>query len=163
VRRQDEVQLQGGLAPLRVELGDERPVAGRADAHVQVWRPAGIAPGDARLVAKAARAVGGLGRTVLAVVLAGGVRGPPIEPRRRPPPTSPPPSRGSRGSSRSPRSRRASSPPWRTTRTSVRRASTVADWTIATLSRAITARQVSPVEVTRECLARVGKLDPTIR
>ena len=45
----------------------------------------------------------------------------------------------------------------------MRRASTVADWTIATLSRAITARQVSPVEVTRECLARVGKLDPTIR
>jgi len=39
----------------------------------------------------------------------------------------------------------------------------VSDWTITTLSRAIAARQVSPVEVTRECLARIEKLDPSIR
>lgn len=37
------------------------------------------------------------------------------------------------------------------------------DWTIATLSRAIAGRQVSPVEVTRACLARIDKLDPSLR
>jgi len=29
------------------------------------------------------------------------------------------------------------------------------DWTLASLSRAIAARRVSPVEVTRACLARI--------
>ncbi len=37
------------------------------------------------------------------------------------------------------------------------------DWSLAPLSRAIAARRVSPVEVTRECLARVERLDPSIR
>ena len=37
------------------------------------------------------------------------------------------------------------------------------DWTIATLGREIAARQVSPVEVTRECLERVARLDGKIR
>ncbi len=37
------------------------------------------------------------------------------------------------------------------------------DWTIATLSRAIAGRQVSPLEVTRACLARIDKLDPSLR
>ncbi len=39
----------------------------------------------------------------------------------------------------------------------------MSDWTLATLSRAIAGRQVSPVEVTRECLARIERLDPAIR
>lgn len=37
------------------------------------------------------------------------------------------------------------------------------DWTIASLGRAIAARQVSPVEVTRECLARIERLDAKLR
>jgi aspartyl-tRNA(Asn)/glutamyl-tRNA(Gln) amidotransferase subunit A len=39
----------------------------------------------------------------------------------------------------------------------------VTDWTIATLGRAIAARQVSPVEVTRGYLERIARLDPQIR
>jgi aspartyl-tRNA(Asn)/glutamyl-tRNA(Gln) amidotransferase subunit A len=39
----------------------------------------------------------------------------------------------------------------------------VADWTIATLGRAIAGREVSPVEVTRECLERIARLDTKIR
>jgi aspartyl-tRNA(Asn)/glutamyl-tRNA(Gln) amidotransferase subunit A len=39
----------------------------------------------------------------------------------------------------------------------------VADWTLAALSGAIAARQVSPVEVTRECLARIERLDGVLR
>jgi len=39
----------------------------------------------------------------------------------------------------------------------------VADWTIATLGRAIARREVSPLEVTRECLERIARLDAKIR
>jgi aspartyl-tRNA(Asn)/glutamyl-tRNA(Gln) amidotransferase subunit A len=39
----------------------------------------------------------------------------------------------------------------------------VTDRTIAALSRALAAREVSPVDVTRECLARIERLDPGIR
>jgi aspartyl-tRNA(Asn)/glutamyl-tRNA(Gln) amidotransferase subunit A len=39
----------------------------------------------------------------------------------------------------------------------------VADWTIATLGCAIAAREVSPVEATRECLDRIARLDGKIR
>jgi aspartyl-tRNA(Asn)/glutamyl-tRNA(Gln) amidotransferase subunit A len=41
--------------------------------------------------------------------------------------------------------------------------STLTDWTIAKLSRAIAAREVSPVEVTRAYLARIERLDPALR
>ncbi|MBI3628927.1 MAG: amidase [Candidatus Rokubacteria bacterium] len=37
------------------------------------------------------------------------------------------------------------------------------DWTIGALAAAVAARRVSPVEVTQECLARIGRLDPTLR
>ena len=37
------------------------------------------------------------------------------------------------------------------------------DWTLASLSRAIAARQVSPVEITRACLARIERLDAKLR
>ena len=37
------------------------------------------------------------------------------------------------------------------------------DWTITTLGGAIAGRQVSPVEVTRECLERIARLDAKIR
>ena len=37
------------------------------------------------------------------------------------------------------------------------------DWTIATLGRAIAGREISPVEVTRECLERVARLDTKLR
>ncbi len=37
------------------------------------------------------------------------------------------------------------------------------DWTIGALAAAVAARRVSPVEVTQECLARIGRLDPTVR
>ncbi len=37
------------------------------------------------------------------------------------------------------------------------------DWTIGSLGRAIAARQISPVEVTRECLSRIERLDAKIR
>ena len=36
------------------------------------------------------------------------------------------------------------------------------DWTVETLGRAIAARKISPVEATRECLARVERLDGRI-
>ena len=39
----------------------------------------------------------------------------------------------------------------------------MADWTIATLGRAIARREVSPLEVTRECLERIARLDAKIR
>jgi aspartyl-tRNA(Asn)/glutamyl-tRNA(Gln) amidotransferase subunit A len=39
----------------------------------------------------------------------------------------------------------------------------MSDWTLATLAAAIRARQVSPVEVTRECLARIERLDARLR
>jgi aspartyl-tRNA(Asn)/glutamyl-tRNA(Gln) amidotransferase subunit A len=39
----------------------------------------------------------------------------------------------------------------------------VTDWTIGALAAAVAARRVSPVEVTQECLARIGRLDPTVR
>jgi aspartyl-tRNA(Asn)/glutamyl-tRNA(Gln) amidotransferase subunit A len=39
----------------------------------------------------------------------------------------------------------------------------VTDWTIGALAAAVAARRVSPVEVTQECLARIGRLDPTLR
>jgi aspartyl-tRNA(Asn)/glutamyl-tRNA(Gln) amidotransferase subunit A len=39
----------------------------------------------------------------------------------------------------------------------------VTDWTIATLGRAIAGREISPVEVTRECLERVARLDTKLR
>src|SRR5437016_13186301 len=41
--------------------------------------------------------------------------------------------------------------------------SSVTDWTITTLGGAIAGRQVSPVEVTRECLERIARLDAKIR
>src|SRR5438046_2674340 len=75
-------------------------------------------------------------------------------------PTSRPRSSASRSTCRWPRSPRGS--PW-FSRTTPTCGSTVADWTIATLGRAIAARQVSPVEVTRECLERVARLDGKIR
>jgi aspartyl-tRNA(Asn)/glutamyl-tRNA(Gln) amidotransferase subunit A len=37
------------------------------------------------------------------------------------------------------------------------------DWTIATLAAAIRARRISPVEATRECLARIERLDGRLR
>lgn len=37
------------------------------------------------------------------------------------------------------------------------------DWTIAALGRAIAAREVTPVEVTRECLAKIERLDAKLR
>ena len=37
------------------------------------------------------------------------------------------------------------------------------DWTIGSLGRAIAAREVSPVEATRECLARIERLDAKIQ
>ncbi|MBI2160106.1 MAG: Asp-tRNA(Asn)/Glu-tRNA(Gln) amidotransferase subunit GatA [Candidatus Rokubacteria bacterium] len=37
------------------------------------------------------------------------------------------------------------------------------DWTLASLSRAIAAHQVSPVEATRACLARIERLDAKLR
>ena len=37
------------------------------------------------------------------------------------------------------------------------------DWTIGALAAAVAAGRVSPVEVTQECLARIGRLDPTLR
>jgi len=39
----------------------------------------------------------------------------------------------------------------------------VTDWTLDTLSRAIAARKISPVEATQACLARIGELDAHIR
>ncbi|PYM92063.1 MAG: Asp-tRNA(Asn)/Glu-tRNA(Gln) amidotransferase GatCAB subunit A [Candidatus Rokuibacteriota bacterium] len=42
-------------------------------------------------------------------------------------------------------------------------ASVVTDWTLDTLSRAIAARKISPVEATQACLARIEQLDPHIR
>lgn len=39
----------------------------------------------------------------------------------------------------------------------------MSDWTIATLSEAIQARKVSPVEATQACLARIERLDARIR
>src|SRR5260370_21353493 len=89
VCNEDEVGLHLGLAVSRVELGDERAVAGRADAHVHVRRPAGIAARDARLVAIAALGARALGRALRAVVPAPGVRGPPPEPRAAPAPAAP--------------------------------------------------------------------------
>src|SRR5947209_19355831 len=41
--------------------------------------------------------------------------------------------------------------------------SSVTDWTIATLGGASAGRQASPVEVTRECLERIARLDAKIR
>jgi len=38
----------------------------------------------------------------------------------------------------------------------------VTDWTIAALGSAIASRRVSPVEVARECLARIERLDPVL-
>jgi aspartyl-tRNA(Asn)/glutamyl-tRNA(Gln) amidotransferase subunit A len=39
----------------------------------------------------------------------------------------------------------------------------MSDWTIASLAEAIRARKASPVEVTKACLERIGKLDGRIR
>jgi len=39
----------------------------------------------------------------------------------------------------------------------------VSDWTIATLAAALAARQLSPVELVRDLLARIDRLDPTLR
>src|SRR5213595_279208 len=75
-------------------------------------------------------------------------------------PTSRPRSSASRATCRLPKNPRAS--PW-FSRTTPTCASSVTDWTIATLGREIAARQVSPVEVTRECLERVARLDGKIR
>src|SRR6266480_884289 len=75
-------------------------------------------------------------------------------------PTSRPRSSASRATCRLPKNPRASAWFSRTTPTC---ASSVTDWTIATLGREIAARQVSPVEVTRECLERVARLDGKIR
>src|SRR5437667_12794133 len=41
--------------------------------------------------------------------------------------------------------------------------SNVTDWTITTLGGAIAGRQVSLVEVTRECLERIARLDAKFR
>jgi len=38
----------------------------------------------------------------------------------------------------------------------------VTDWTVETFSRAIAAREVSPVEATQACLARIARLDGRI-
>ena len=37
------------------------------------------------------------------------------------------------------------------------------DWTLDTLSRAIAARKISPVEATQACLARIAQLDAHVR
>jgi len=39
----------------------------------------------------------------------------------------------------------------------------MSEWTIATLSHALRARRVSPVEVTQACLARIERLEPRLR
>src|SRR5256884_69376 len=75
-------------------------------------------------------------------------------------PTSRPRSSASRATCRLPKTPGASAWFSRTTPTC---ASSVTDGTIATLGREIAARQVSPVEVTRECLERVARLDGKIR
>src|SRR5213592_1963493 len=75
-------------------------------------------------------------------------------------PTSRPRSSASRATCRLPKNPRASAWFSRTTPTC---ASSVTDWTITTLGGAIAGRQVSPVEVTRECLERVARLDGKIR
>src|SRR5882762_3200146 len=74
-------------------------------------------------------------------------------------PASPPPSSGRRPTSRSPRSRRAS---WSRSRATPTPASAVTDWTVETLSRAMAARKISPVEATRACLDRIERLDGRI-
>src|SRR5437867_2409967 len=79
-----------------------------------------------------------------------------LERRRNTSPPSPPPSSGRRPTSRSPRSRRASSSRSRATTIP---ASPVTDWTVETLSRAIAARKISPVEATQACLGRIERLD----
>jgi aspartyl-tRNA(Asn)/glutamyl-tRNA(Gln) amidotransferase subunit A len=43
------------------------------------------------------------------------------------------------------------------------RSSTVTDWTVHTLARAIASRKISPVEATQECLARIERHDGRIR
>src|SRR3972149_1037139 len=83
LRHQDEVLRERGLAARRVELRDEDAVAPRADAHVQVRRPAGVATREGRLVAIAALGVRPLGRAVRGAVVAGGVGRPPLERRAR--------------------------------------------------------------------------------
>src|SRR5262245_42325464 len=37
------------------------------------------------------------------------------------------------------------------------------DWTLATLAAAVRARKISPLEITRDCLARIEQLDPRLR
>src|SRR5499426_1937318 len=73
---------------------------------------------------------------------------------------SPPPSNGRRRISRSPRSRPASC--WRSRARRRLPTRLVTDWTVETLGRAIAARKISPVEATRECLARIERLDGRI-
>src|SRR6058998_3415335 len=69
---------------------------------------------------------------------------------------SPPPSSERRPISPSPRSRPAS---WLPSRVRAIAVSAVTDWTVETLSRAIAARKISPVEATQACLGRIERLD----
>src|SRR5438552_7118959 len=79
ISEQDKLHLHDRLAGARVELGDERLVAGRGHADVEVERPAGVAAREVRLVAVVPRAVRALGPTVLGVVVAARVGRPPLE------------------------------------------------------------------------------------
>src|SRR3989442_1961909 len=76
---QDEVGVERALVGLGIELGDQRAVAGGADAHVHVRRAARIAAGKVGLVVVAALGVRLLRRAMLVVVVAPGVGRPPLD------------------------------------------------------------------------------------
>jgi hypothetical protein len=78
-RDKDEINTEGCLGLLWIDLGDQRTVSRRGDAHVDVRWPTRIASWEVRGVLVATVGADPLRGAMCVVVVAMWVRGPPLE------------------------------------------------------------------------------------